>query len=93
MNKYLKREQARLETGLNNWCDNKETVKVDINLSRKDTIIQVRGVKLSSFAKKNRVRLNENIENRFMLEAQKNTSTRKHDKKAKFLEKKRLAKV
>lgn len=51
------------------------------------------GIKLSSYAKKNRARLNENVDTQFMNEARKNTSTRKHDKKAKFLEKKRLAKV
>lgn len=65
-------------------------VKVDID---KKYTVKCNGVKQSSFAKKNRVRLNENIESRFMLEAQKNTSTRLTDKKNKFLENKRLSKA
>ncbi len=49
---YQKREQNRLEIGLNSGFANGAKIRVNTDLSNKDTIIQVTNVKTSSVAKK-----------------------------------------
>lgn len=68
MIKYEKRNQNRIEVALNSGFNNSQKVIVKTDLSSKDTIRQVNGVKMSSFAKKNRVRLCENIEQKILLQ-------------------------